>query len=52
MGTIPHNVILGNSTVSFYATSPQYENQLIENLKLFSPQLPKNIKQNGLYTEN
>ena len=50
--TTPHNVILGNSTVSFYATSPQYENQLIENLKLFSPQLPKNIKQNGLYTEN
>jgi hypothetical protein len=48
----PHNVILGNSTVSFYATSPQYETQLIENLKLFSPQLPKNIKQNGLYTEN
>jgi hypothetical protein len=50
--TTPHNVILGNSTVSFYATSPQYENQLIENLKLFSPQLPKDIKQNGLYTEN
>jgi len=50
--TTPHDVILGNSTVSFYATSPQYENELIENLKSFSPQLPKDIKQNGLYTEN
>ena len=50
--TTPHDVILGNSTVSFYATSPQYENELIENLKSFSPQLPKDIEQNGLYTEN
>ena len=49
--TTPHDVILGNDTVSFYATSPQYETELIENLKSFSPQLPKDIKQNGLYTE-
>ena len=49
--TTPHNMILGNDTVNFYATSPQYETELIENLKSFSPQLPKDIKQNGLYTE-
>jgi hypothetical protein len=48
--TTPHSVILGNDTVSFYATSPQYEAELIENLKSFSPQLPKDIKQSGLYT--
>jgi hypothetical protein len=49
--TTPHNMILGNNTVHFYATSPQYEAELIKNLKAFSIQLPKNIKQNGLYTE-
>ena len=45
-----YNVILGNDTMSFYATSPQYEAELIENLKSFSPQLPKDIIQNGIYT--
>jgi hypothetical protein len=49
--TTPHSIILGDDTVHFYATSPQYENELLENLKSFSPQLPKDIKQNGLYTE-
>ncbi|MCE7698107.1 MAG: hypothetical protein K8E24_004480 [Methanobacterium paludis] len=50
--TTPHNVILGGSTVSFYATSPQYENELIQNLKSFSPKLPEDIEQNGLYTNS
>lgn len=50
--TTPHNVILGGSTVSFYATSPQYENELIQNLKSFSPKLPEDIKQDGLYTNS
>jgi hypothetical protein len=49
--TTPHDMILGGNTVYFYATSPQYEAELIKNLKSFSPQLPKDIKQNGLYTE-
>jgi hypothetical protein len=50
--TTLHNVILGGSTVSFYATSPQYENELIQNLKSFSPKLPEDIKQDGLYTNS
>lgn len=50
--TTPHNIILGGSTVSFYATSPQYENELIQNLKSFSPKLPEDIKQDGLYTNS
>ncbi len=49
---VPHNLILGNDTVSFYATSPQYEVELINNLRSFSPQLPKDIKQSGIYTNN
>lgn len=46
------NVILGGKTVSFYATSPQYETELIQNLRAFSPKLPSNIQQNGIYMNN
>lgn len=49
--TTPHDVIAANDTISFYATSPQYEADLIENLKSFSPQLPKDVIQNGIYTQ-
>lgn len=49
--TLPHSVILGNDTISFYATSPENAVELIKNLRLFSPQLPEDIKQTGVYTE-
>ncbi|HTX61076.1 MAG TPA: hypothetical protein VMC48_02100, partial [Methanobacterium sp.] len=48
--TTPHSVILGSNTVSFYATSPEYAAELIQNLRSFSSRLPKDIKQNGIYT--
>ncbi len=31
------DVILRSNKVSFYATSPQYENKLIKNIKSYSP---------------
>lgn len=49
--TTPHYLILGNDTISFYATSPQYAAELIKNLRAFSSRLPKEIKQNGIYTK-
>jgi len=49
---IPHDVIVANDTVYFYATSSQYETNLIENLKQFSPKLPKDIIQKGIYTNS
>ncbi|MGV8143304.1 MAG: hypothetical protein ACP5OJ_01655 [Methanothermobacter sp.] len=49
--TTLHSVILGNNTVSFYTTSPQYAVELINNLRAFSSKLPDSIKQTGIYTE-
>lgn len=48
--TTPHYLILGNDTISFYATSPEFAAELIKNLRAFSSRLPKEIKQNGIYT--
>ena len=47
--TTPQGVALGNATVAFYATSPQYAAELLENLRLFSPRLPADIKQTWYY---
>lgn len=48
--TIPNNVICGGDTVSFYATNPEEEKKLEENLKMFSSKLPMDIKQTGNYS--
>ncbi|WP_370576019.1 hypothetical protein [Methanomethylovorans sp.] len=48
--TIPNNVICGGDTVSFYATNPEEEKKLEENLKMFSSNLPMDIKQTGNYS--
>lgn len=47
--TISNNVICGGDTVTFYATNPEEENKLKENLKTFSSNMPMDIKQTGNY---
>ena len=48
---ISNNVVCGGDTVSFYAVNPKEESKLIENLRTFSSQLPKDIIQRGRYTK-
>lgn len=50
--TTPHSVILGNATVSFYATSPENAAELIGNLRSFSSKLPGDVQQSGIYATN
>jgi hypothetical protein len=45
------NNVCGGDTVSLYAVDPEGESKLIENLRIFSPQLPKDIKQSGKYID-
>lgn len=47
--TIKNNVICFNETVLFFAVKENEKGTLINNLKAFSPSLPKDIIQNGLY---
>ncbi|MFA0823378.1 MAG: hypothetical protein ACC612_10880 [Methanomethylovorans sp.] len=47
--TIPNNVVCGGDTVTFYATNPEEERKLKENLRIFSSNLPIDIKQSGSY---
>ena len=46
---IQNNVVTGGDTVSFYATSFEEENKLINNLAIFSSDMPKDIIQTGKY---
>ena len=47
---IPDNRICWSDTVTFYAVDPAYKNDLIADLKQFSPRLPVGVTQTGLYT--
>jgi len=47
--TIPDNVIDGSPTVSFYAVDPTEDEHLIECLRDFSSQLPRDVIQSGPY---
>jgi hypothetical protein len=47
--TIPHNVVCGRATVSFYAVDPSEQKRLAVSLKKFAPCLPQDIKQSGKY---
>ena len=38
------NAVCGGDTVLFYAVDPGEKNKLIENLRIYSLQLPKDIK--------
>ena len=48
---ISNNLVCAGDTVFFYAVNPEEESKLIENLRIFSPQLPKDIKQSGKYID-
>jgi hypothetical protein len=48
--TIRNNVIAGSETVSIYATDASEKDRLVENLRDFSPQLPRGVVQTDLYT--
>lgn len=48
--TIPGNVVCGDSTVSFFAVQPSEEPRLVDALKRFSHQLPRDVRQSGMYT--
>jgi hypothetical protein len=45
--TIPDNVIDGSPTVSFYAVDPTEDEHLIECLREFCSQLPRDVIQSG-----
>ena len=45
-----YNVVCGDDTVSFWAVDPDEVDDLIENLKDFSENLPKTVKESGNYT--
>lgn len=47
---IHNNVVCADDTVSFYVVDPEKESELVENLKLFSSHLPKDVIQIGKYT--
>lgn len=49
---ITNNIVCGGKTVSFYAASPSEKNNLCENLKAFSSQLPDNVFQMGEYVDS
>lgn len=48
--TIKNNVVAGGDTVSFYSVDPAYDENLIRNLQDYSPKLPRDVIQTGLYT--
>lgn len=49
--TIQNNVVCGNPTVSFYATSAGARDRLKSVLRRFSPRLPRDVRQSGAYLE-
>jgi hypothetical protein len=48
--TIPNNVIASSETVSIYAIDASERDRLVENLRDFSSQLPREVVQTDLYT--
>ena len=48
---IQNNVVTGGDTVSFYATSFEEESKLINNLAIFSSDMPEDIIQTGKYNK-
>ncbi len=47
---IAQNQICWGDTIAFYAVDPAYKEQLIADLRRFSPQLPRDVVQAGEYT--
>jgi len=49
--TIPNNVVVGDTTVSIYAADASEVPTLVEHLRQFRDELPRDVRQSGLYTE-
>ncbi|MGB9979152.1 hypothetical protein [Methanobacterium sp.] len=49
---IPNRITCFMDTVSFYVIDPKEEENLTENLKKFSSQLPPDVQQSGKYIDN
>ena len=49
---IPNRITCFMDTVSFYATDPQDAENLTENLRKFSSELPPDVQQSGKYMDN
>ena len=49
---IPYNIICGSDTVAIFSVNPAARDQLVENLKAFSSQMPQAVIQSGPYTES
>ena len=47
--TVPHNLVCGEEEVSFFATSSAQVPKLMSALQQFSPSLPRDVAQDGLY---
>lgn len=45
-------IVVGDVKVSFFAPDESKKDKLIESLKKFAPQLPKDVIQSGLYTKS
>jgi len=48
---ISNNVVCGGDSVTFYAVQATEKERLIDNLKKFAAELPKDVKQSGAYTK-
>ncbi len=49
--TIPNNVVVGDTTVSIYAADASEVPVLVQHLREFRDELPRDVRQSGLYTE-
>ncbi len=47
---VRYDVVLGDDTISFWAINPDEINDLVHNLRDFSPNLPDTVKESGNYT--
>jgi hypothetical protein len=50
--TIPNRVSVADATVTFFAVNPAGGDRLIANLQAFSPRLPSEIVESGVYTQS
>ncbi len=48
---VSNNVVLGEDSVSFYSVNPSASDRLIQSLKAFQMELPDDVIQSGIYTQ-
>ena len=49
---IANNMVCGHNIVSFYAVDPTETDNLVANLRSFSPTMPRSVVQRGLYMQS